>query len=925
MAAGLLKRLNALDAEQRRYTLETLVARLRDVEQLDRLCVLFSDDAWLHGRFEGNGGAYDGYRADLDIAWYATAGEARREIDAGGDAPALAHCWRISLIRTSLNSIAGNFPPALVARAIQTGYWSADKAFGVIPSIADIEQKLEICVAVLEGGRADPMMRMNAQKLAVDFTLELEREDARSKWLVRLAPLFDEAYLPSAKEAAEGIDDPEARAPALAAIAVRFGDREKEAVLDAAGTALESIAAPARRGRAIAQMARYLSGEHAMRAAQVAFQIAPSSDRVEALASLIDAFSGEDGEHLAQQVVKQLWALDNHNLAYSLSKVLRHLPELARADIASTALERAKDLDDMTQDYDSPRPVAIIGLAPYLDAAGLEKALAIARSMSSGGHLVTIKASVFAALASRMSAAEREPVVKQALESLGRESFGPYVVSNLVELIPLLPEAERAGVLKRALDAAVTLWDEKPNQGMLGEVSPRLKALTSLVPFLSGELLAEALGNARVIKDNKERADTFLALARLLAGEQRRKAMRLSYDAVWSIRDDQMGIFSIEEIFAGLDGEIAAVAFNGLDALSKKGYPNDWLKAFGALAPRLSAQDLQRASETIAQMKEAIDRATGYTLLAAYAAPSERERYQGLVIKSIRAMPDYSEHLIAYAIRDAAPYLNGANADAAWSIVVKLERFERSEAIMQMASRLEGGTALAALPEIRRLENAYHRSVGLWRVSSALPEPEKSEARAAAFDSAMEMPVDALDAEKAILELLPHHEGEQRKQAIRAGVARAEHFGNVEMGARTFAQLAPFMKGRQKTSALAEALKRAVRIEQPETRAEMLTSIFSQMDTKGLQRALTTVLTIEEPDERFEVLASLAPFLPDADPPAVRRHIVERLFSLRDENRVEVLRFLGHPAVFGTPTVHDPLRGRLVNDLEEICWRWGWR
>src|SRR5262245_32532524 len=124
MATSLLQRLNALDAEQRRYTLETLVARLLDVGQLDRVRVLFSDDAWLQGRVEGDSGAYDGYRADLDITWEALAGEARKQIDAAGEISALADCWRISLIRTSLNSIAGNFPPALVARAIQTGYWS---------------------------------------------------------------------------------------------------------------------------------------------------------------------------------------------------------------------------------------------------------------------------------------------------------------------------------------------------------------------------------------------------------------------------------------------------------------------------------------------------------------------------------------------------------------------------------------------------------------------------------------------------------------------------------------------------------------------------------------------------------------------------------------------------------------------------------
>jgi hypothetical protein len=230
--AGLLDGLNALDAEQRRYTLETLVARLRNVERLDRLRILFSDDAWMHGRYEGNGGTYDGYRADLAIAWEAMAGEVGKQIDTGVDLPALADCWRIGLIRTSLNSIAGNYPPALVAQAIRTGLWTAEKAISAVPGIVDPGQKLEICAAVLESDRTSPIMRSNAQKVALDLTLEAKDEKDRSKWLVMLAPLLDDVSLPKAKQTAQALESAEARVPALLAVGLRFGGREKAALLN---------------------------------------------------------------------------------------------------------------------------------------------------------------------------------------------------------------------------------------------------------------------------------------------------------------------------------------------------------------------------------------------------------------------------------------------------------------------------------------------------------------------------------------------------------------------------------------------------------------------------------------------------------------------------------------------------------------------
>ena len=61
----MLDRLHRLEPEQRRYTLETLAARLRDAEQFDRLSILFADDDWMQARYAGSGGVYDGFVADL--------------------------------------------------------------------------------------------------------------------------------------------------------------------------------------------------------------------------------------------------------------------------------------------------------------------------------------------------------------------------------------------------------------------------------------------------------------------------------------------------------------------------------------------------------------------------------------------------------------------------------------------------------------------------------------------------------------------------------------------------------------------------------------------------------------------------------------------------------------------------------------------
>jgi len=386
-----------------------------------------------------------------------------------------------------------------------------------------------------------------------------------------------------------------------------------------------------------------------------------------------------------------------------------------------------------------------------------------------------------------------------------------------------------------------------------------------------------------------------------------------------------MGIFTIEKVFNALEGDIVTTALEAIETLPKSGYPNHWVSAFVALAPHLSSQQLERASETVKGLKEATDRAEAYTAIVSGVAEAKRERYQRLILESVRQLPDYAEHLTAYAIRDAAPYLHGEHADAAWTILQKLQRSERSEAMMAIASQLAGDTALVAFPVIRDLKEPYHRVLGLIRLSAVLPEKESAEARAIAFKSAIRMGKADLDSEKAILALLPHLEGAARDQALKKGVERAAYFGNWEYGARTFSQLAAFVSGTRRAKALEDALTRSVRIEEATVRADILAGIFAQMDVKALERALGTIQAVADRNVRCEIQASLACFFPRADIRSVRRYILERLSGLRERARGEMLVFLGHPAVFAQPATSDEWRARLVDDISEICWRWSWR
>ena len=91
----------------------------------------------------------DGYLADLDVAWS----------DAAAHAPdneeRLADCVRYALIRSSVHSIAANYIPAIVARAVETGLWPAERALTVARRVASAEARAAMFIALLKDGHTD--------------------------------------------------------------------------------------------------------------------------------------------------------------------------------------------------------------------------------------------------------------------------------------------------------------------------------------------------------------------------------------------------------------------------------------------------------------------------------------------------------------------------------------------------------------------------------------------------------------------------------------------------------------------------------------------------------------------------------------------------------------------------------------------------
>jgi hypothetical protein len=101
---------------------------------------------------------------------------------------AIAACIRYALIRTSINSIAGNYEPALVARAVEVGLWSPERALSVARRVPEASKRAGMVAAILGTGKLSPAQREEAEKAGLEAAMAVRYERWRAEELAALVP-----------------------------------------------------------------------------------------------------------------------------------------------------------------------------------------------------------------------------------------------------------------------------------------------------------------------------------------------------------------------------------------------------------------------------------------------------------------------------------------------------------------------------------------------------------------------------------------------------------------------------------------------------------------------------------------------------------------------------------------------------------------
>jgi hypothetical protein len=137
-------------------------------------------------------GEYAAVMTEIDAAWETAHGEASRQIEADEEPWALVECVRIALLESGMRSWAATRTPSIVARAVELGLWTPERALALtelIPAGSENEA-VNLMSAVIGTGK----LGLDAANAAIDRARALlERRE--------YASAFDLSYMKLAKAA----------------------------------------------------------------------------------------------------------------------------------------------------------------------------------------------------------------------------------------------------------------------------------------------------------------------------------------------------------------------------------------------------------------------------------------------------------------------------------------------------------------------------------------------------------------------------------------------------------------------------------------------------------------------------------------------------------------------------------------------------
>jgi uncharacterized protein YeeX (DUF496 family) len=449
-------------------------------------------------------------------------------------------CW-YALVVTTLNTLASNLPPELIAALVKNGHWQPMQGLVYAQRVQDEEDRVNVLRNLA------PYLPPSLHDEALKLVREIQSPCDRANALVNLVPYIPEIF----SEVVETINQSNSF----------------------------------RRNSLLRKLISLMPESMSLSALQLVQQIESESDRVSALKDLAPRIP----ESMLSEVLHITGRIQDdkgrssllHTLSLRMPNVLSEALAAARQirdpetrfsaliELVDSVPEMSSEVFEVIQQIqsDSKRASALVQLAPYISEQMLPSVIDVARKIQD----VPERASVIGKLAQFFPTLLQEEALEVARQvddpkfrSAALKSLAPYLpealqealeaarqidkaddrvveLGGLVRYLPeeLLPETlEAAMQIESAYTRALTLWvssigqqrpiseiflrkalEEVPrlsDETIRGEVSSRDYVLGELMGVLPDTLLKEALEVCRLIYDQASQAVALLTLVHQL-------------------------------------------------------------------------------------------------------------------------------------------------------------------------------------------------------------------------------------------------------------------------------------------------------------------------------------------------------------------------------------------------------------------------
>jgi hypothetical protein len=841
-------------------------------------------------------GDTEGYLSDVNRAWRLAEGEfvTRQSLLAIGK-----QC-RYVLIFTSLNSLAHNIPPALLAALVERCLWTPSQGLAYARQVPGQEVRAEalaqlapyLPLPLLEQtlvatrtirlssvraevlGRLAPHLPKPLLEKVVAEAQELPRQDdlGRNPHLEALIELLPHLDLAKHKQIPQELMEEirvlpdrdglgrNPRVEALIKIAPYLPELEQEKALQ---QALEEACASKYedwRRWELTRLAPHLPAGLLEKALAAVRTIGSARDRAWALLGLIpylpapirdqaigetlsaarQPWTGHESLHKSPVIPREIRLSSDR--AATLAKVAIHLPKQEREDVQREALSLAVALPERIDSGKSPRAEALARLGHYLPKSLLKEVMNAVRQLPKESRMgISPQAKALEGLAPYLS------------ETLLQEALG---------MVPELPEGRQTAeaITQLAIHLA-ELGDSKQALTMIQEIELgkiRASALVRIAPFLPMPLIEKALRALHEIEDAASRVDVLCGLAPHLPKSEQKQALEQALEEALGIGDVTTQAAASAGMIPYLSQQKREQAIRETLTLAWGiGDARDRMKILVELSPYLSESLLDEMLTEIQRIEWESDRVEALQGLAPNLPNS-------LLDQAITVAYTFSPSgRLAYALAGLASYLPEPSLVKALKAARDIPERGiingnlRGEALVGLAPYLSETLLDDALDIARTIKDLFWRVKAVTKLALCLSNPGRRRILCEALDTVRMIKSD-IDRSKALKELVPH----LPELLLEEVLTLAREISNKSSRAGALLSIVPYLCSERQEQVLRESLALTQTINQTNQKAQFLAESSLWLAVLGHPvDALRTAQTIRMRGAKVDALVGIAPHL----------------------------------------------------------------